>query len=128
MWTDTTFYWWIVLARWNGYCEMLRQLIHTTQNEGWWMFTNGIGFNHDNVQLHTANVIRQFLQDLSWQLLPSLFAPGIVPWRSKLQQRLRAEEHITTCFTKMAANSYEEGSRKLVPRLDKYLPNSRSHV
>jgi hypothetical protein len=86
---------------------------------------------------HSAHVTTALLEKFKWDILDlPPYRPSLAPRDSHLFLHLKTislgksstndqlQEEVTTWFKRQAADFYDSGIKKLVPRLNKYLDNS----
>lgn len=124
------------------YCETLRKLCHAIQNNRRGLLSKGVVFLHDNARPHTANVTKNLLQGFGWDVFDHPpYSPDLAPSDFHLFLHLKSflggqhfnndeelKENVSNWLKTQAANFYEEGIQKLVPRYDKCLQNFGSYV
>jgi len=117
----------------DAYCETVRKLRRAIQNKRSGMLSSGIVLLHDNARPHTAARIAQLLQQFHWEVFdhpPN--SPDLAPSNYHLFMHLnkwlayqsfedddRLKTGITTWFKLLAADFFDTGIRKLVPRYQK---------
>jgi len=114
-------------------CETVRKLRRAIQNKRHGMLSSGIVLLHDNVRPHTAARTAQLLQQFCWEVFDHLpYSPDLAPSDYHLFMYLkkwlasqsfedddRLKTGNTTWFKSLAADSFDIGIRKLVPRYQK---------
>ncbi|XP_035229348.1 histone-lysine N-methyltransferase SETMAR-like [Stegodyphus dumicola] len=119
----------------DAYCETLRKLRRVIQNKRRGLLSKGVVFLHDNARPLTANVTKNLLQGFGWDVFdhpPD--SPDLAPSDFHLFLHLKSllggqhfnnddelKETVSNWLKTQAANFYEEGIQKLVPRYDKCL-------
>ncbi|XP_018564185.1 histone-lysine N-methyltransferase SETMAR-like [Anoplophora glabripennis] len=126
----------------DAYCETLRKLRRAIQNKRRGLLSKGVVFLHDNARPHTANVTKNLLQGLGWEVFDHPpYSPDLAPSDFHLFLHPKSflggqhfnndeelKENVSNCLKTQAANFYEEGIQKLVLRYDKCLQNFGSYV
>ena len=112
------------------YCETIKKLRRAIQNKRRGLLSKGVALFHDNARPHTANVTKNVLKELDWDVFdhPS-YSPDLAPSDFRLFLHLKSflggqhfnddddlKEHVTTWLKTQAETFYEEGIQKLVPR------------
>ncbi|PNF43793.1 hypothetical protein B7P43_G09754 [Cryptotermes secundus] len=104
----------------------------------------GIVFLHDNTRLHTARWTASLLQEFSWEVFNHPpYSPDLAPSdfhlflhlkkflsgeRQHFENDREAEMVVTQWFQSQAADFYDTGIQKLVPRYDKCLNSGGDYV
>lgn len=118
-----------------GYCETLRKLRRAIQNKRRGLLSKGVLLLHDNARPHTAHLTQQLLDSFGWEVVAHPpYSPDLAPSDYHLflelkkflaGQRFESEVELQTSTANwlhsQAAQFYEEGMQKLVPRYDKCL-------
>ena len=106
------------------------------------MLSQGMCLLHDNAQPHSARVTAALLEKFEWDILDHLpYSPDFTPSNYHLFLHLRkhlagkkfdnddeVQEEVMTLFKGQAADFYDSGIEKLVPRLNKCLDNAGDYV
>ncbi|KAJ4438533.1 hypothetical protein ANN_14478 [Periplaneta americana] len=127
----------------DRYCETLRKLRRAIQNKRCGMLTAGVVLLHDNARPHTARRTTAVLTEFCWELLDHPpYSPDLTP--SDLHvflhlkkflssgERFGNDEElkisVTRWFHSQAAEFYDRGIQKLIPRCDKCLNSDGGYV
>ena len=124
------------------YCETLQKLRRAIQNKRRGMLSAGIVFLHDNARPHMARRTASLLQEFSWEVFNHPpYSPDLAPSDFHLFLHLKkflsgerfendreAEMVVTQWFQSQAADFYDTGIQKLVPRYDKCLNSGGDYV
>ncbi|KAJ4439546.1 hypothetical protein ANN_07670 [Periplaneta americana] len=118
----------------DRYCETLRKLRRDIQNKRRGMLTTGVVLLHDNARPHMARRTAAVLTEFGWKLFvhppysPD-FAPSDFHVFLHLKKFLSSSERfgndeelktsVTRWFHSQAAEFYDRGIQKLIPRYDK---------
>jgi len=97
----------------DAYCEIVRKLRRVIQNKRIGMLSSGIVLLHDNARPHTAARTTHLLQQFRWEVLPTR------PASQSFEDDDRLKTGVTTWFKSLAADFFDTGIRKLVPRYKK---------
>jgi transposase len=106
------------------------------------MLTNGEVFFHDNTLPHTAARAEALLEHFNWQLFDyPLHSPELPPSEynlfTYLKNRIRSQRcncnkelvgGVKTWLSSQAANFYDAGIQKSIPRYDKCLNSGDNYV
>ena len=127
----------------DRYCETLRKLRRAIQNKRRRMLTTGVVLLHDNARPHTARCIAAVLTEFGWELFhhppynPDL-APSDFHVFLHLKKFLSSGERfgndeelktsVTRWFHSQAAEFYDRGIQKLIPRYNKCLNSDGGYV
>ena len=126
----------------NAYCETVRKLRRAIQNNRRGMLSSEIVLLHDNARPHTADRTAQLLQQFHWEdfdhppCRPDL-APRDYHLFMHLKKRLASQSYedddrlktgVTTWFKSLAADFFDTGIRKLVPRYQKCVEVREDYV
>ena len=117
----------------DAYCETVRKLRWAIQNKRRGMLSSGIVLLHDNARPHTAARTAQLLQQFRWEVFDHPpYSPDLAPSDYHLFMHLkqwlasqsfedddRLKTGVTTWFKSLAADFFDTGIRKLVPRYQK---------
>ncbi|KAJ4450185.1 hypothetical protein ANN_01592 [Periplaneta americana] len=118
----------------DRYCETLRKLRHAIQNKRLGMLIAGVVLLHDNARPHTARRTAAVLTEFGWELFDhppysSDLAPSDFHVFLHLKKFLSSGERfgndeelktsVTRWFHSQAAEFYDRGIQKLIPRYDK---------
>ena len=104
--------------------------------------SRGLCLIHDNARPHSTHVTRALLEKFKWNILnnppySAEFAPSDFHLFLHLKKRFagkkfdeddEVQEESMTWFKGQAADFYDSGIQKLVPRLDKCLDNAGDYV
>ncbi|KAJ4429991.1 hypothetical protein ANN_22195 [Periplaneta americana] len=127
----------------DRYCETLRKLRRAIQNKRRGMLTAGVVLLHDNARPHTARRTAAVLTEFGWELFHYLlYSPDLAPSDFHvflhLKKFLSSGEHfrndeelktsVTRWFHSQAAEFYDRGIQKLIPRYDKCLNSDGVYV
>lgn len=118
-----------------SYCETLKNLRRAIQNKRRGKLSKGIVLLHDNARPHVANRTKDLIKSFKWETLDHPpYSPDLAPSDYHLflhlkkhlgGQRLQDDNEVKTFvmqwLTSQAAEFYQEGIQKLVPRYDKCL-------
>jgi histone-lysine N-methyltransferase SETMAR len=122
------------------FLNALQKLRRATQNKRRGMLSAGIVFLHDNARPHTARRTASLLQEFSWEVFNHpAYSPDLAPsdfhlflHLNKFHQRFEndreAETVVAQWFQSQAADFYDTGIQKLVPRYDKCLNSGGEYV
>ena len=102
----------------------------------------GVCLLHDNAWSHSAHVTTVLLEKCKWDILDHLpYSPDLAPSDFHLFLHLKKcltgkrfdnddelQEAVMTWFKGQAADFYDSGIQKLVPRLNKCLVNAGDYV
>ncbi|KAJ4452219.1 hypothetical protein ANN_03737 [Periplaneta americana] len=120
----------------DHYCETLRKLRRAIQNKRRGMLIAEVVLLHDNARPHTARRTAAALTEFGWELFDHPpYSPDLAPSDFHvflhLRKFLSSGEHfgndeelktsVTRWFHSQAAEFYDRGIQKLIPRYDKYL-------
>jgi len=117
----------------DAYCENVRKLRRAIQKKRHGMLSSGIVLLHDNARPHTAARTAELLQQFRWEVFDHLpYSPNLTPSDYYLFMHLkkwvasqsfedddRLKTGVTTRFSSLAADFFDTGIRKLVPRNQK---------
>jgi histone-lysine N-methyltransferase SETMAR len=106
------------------------------------MLTRGITLLHDNARPHTATATQQLLQSFNWEVLDHpAQSPDLAPSDFHLFLHLKkhlagqkfhkdeeVKNEVTTWLRAQAAEFYNIGIQKLVPRLNKCVDKGGDYV
>ena len=118
-----------------SYCETLNNPRRAIQNKRRGKLSKGIVLLHDSARPHVANRTKDLIKSFKWETLDHPpYSPDLAPSDYHLflhlkkhlgGQRLQDDNEVKTSviqwLTSQAAEFYEEGTQKLVPRYDKCL-------
>jgi len=121
-----------------AYCDTLTQLRQAIQNERRGMLSRGVCLLHDNAWPHSTHVTTVLLEKIKWDILDHpLHSPDLAPREFNLFLHLKkhlagkkfddndeVQEEVMTWLKGQAADFYDSGIQKLVPRLNKCLDNA----
>lgn len=124
------------------YCETLAKLRRAIQNRRRGLLSSGVVLLHDNARPHVAARTQAQLDNFHWEILDHPpYSPDLAPSDFHLFPKLKEflggkrlesdevlHETVTNWFKSQAAEFYEEGIQKLVPRLNKCLDNNGDYV
>ena len=119
------------------YCDSLTQLRRAIPNKWRGMFSRGMCLLHDNARPHSAHGTAALLEKFKWDILDHPpYSPDVAPSdfhmflrqkkhpaRKKFDDDDEMQEEVMTWFRWQAADFYDSGIQKLVPRLNKCLDN-----
>ncbi|KAJ4450280.1 hypothetical protein ANN_01700 [Periplaneta americana] len=120
----------------DHYCETLRKLRRAIQNKMCGMLTAGVVLLHDNARPHTARRTAAVLTKFGWELfVHPPYSPDLAPSDFHVflhlkkflssGERFGNDEELKTSVTRwfhsQAAEFYDRGIQKLIPRYDKCL-------
>lgn len=119
----------------DRYCETLKQLRRAIQNRRRGLLSVGVVFLHDNARPHVARKTKELLERFQWEVIDHPpYSPDLAPSDFHLFAKLKmflagrhfaTDEELKDAVTKflyeLAADEYDEGIQKLVPRYDKCL-------
>ncbi|KMQ86389.1 transposase [Lasius niger] len=123
-----------------AYCEILRRLRRAIQNKRRGMLTRGVCLLHDNARPHTARDTTALLERFKWDVLEHPpYSPDLAPSDFHLFLHLKKHlggkrfdddkvKEVMMWFNEQAADFYDSGIQKLVPRLNKCLDNGGDYV
>ncbi|KAJ4435475.1 hypothetical protein ANN_18091 [Periplaneta americana] len=112
----------------DRYCETLRKLRRATQNKRCGMLTAGVVLLHDNGRPHTARRTAAVWTEFCWELFDHPpYSPDLAPSDFHvflhLKKFLSSDEELKTSVTRwfhsQAAEFYDRGIQKLIPRYEK---------
>jgi hypothetical protein len=106
------------------------------------MLSRGVCLLHDDTRPHSAHVATALLEKFKWDILDLLsYSPDLAPSDFHLFLHLKKhlagksfddndelQEAVMTWFKGQAADFYDSGIQKLVPRLNKCLDNAGDYV
>ncbi|KAJ4437856.1 hypothetical protein ANN_13795 [Periplaneta americana] len=120
----------------DRYCETLRKLRRAIQNKRRGMLTAGVVLLHDNARPHKARRTASVLTEFGWELFDyPPYSPDLAPSDFHVflhlkkflssGERFGNDEELKTSVTRwfhsQAAEFYDRGIQKLIPRYDKCL-------
>jgi hypothetical protein len=121
----------------DAYFDTLTWLQQAIQNKRRGMLSCGLCLLHDNAWPHSAHITTAFLEKFKWDILNHLpYSLDLVPSDYHLFLRLKkhlagkkvdgeeVQEEVLTWFKGQAADFYDLGIQKPVPRLKKCLDNA----
>ncbi|KAJ4436753.1 hypothetical protein ANN_16885 [Periplaneta americana] len=127
----------------DHYCETLRKLQRAIQNKRRGMLTTGVVLLHDNARPHTARRTAAVLTEFGWELFDQPpYSPDLAPSDFHVflhlkkflssGERFGNDEELKTSVTRwfhsQAAEFYDRGIQKLIPRYDKCLNSDGGYV
>jgi len=126
----------------DAYCETVRKHRRVIQNKRRGMLSSGIVLLHDNARPHTAPRTAQLLQQFRWEVFDNPpYSPDLAPSDYHLFMHLkqwlasqsfedddRLKTGVTTWFKWLAADFFDTGIRKLVPRYQKCVEDRGDYV
>ncbi|KAJ4430938.1 hypothetical protein ANN_19531 [Periplaneta americana] len=127
----------------DRYCETLRKLRRAIQNKRRGMLTAGVVLLHDNARPHTARRTAAVLTEFGWELFDHPpYSPDLAPSDFHVflhlkkflssGERFGNDEELKTSVTRwfhsQAAEFYDRGIQKLIPRYDKCLNSDGGYV
>lgn len=127
----------------DRYIETLRKLRRAIQNKRRGLLTAGVVLLHDNARPHTARRTTAVLREFGWELFDHPpYSPDLAPSDFhvflKLKKFLSSGERfgndeelqtsVTRWFHSQAAQFYDTGIQKLIPRYDKCLNSGGDYV
>jgi len=126
----------------TAYCETLTRLRRAIQNKKRGMLSHGMCLLHDNVWSHSKHVTTALLEKFKWDILDHPpYSPELAPSNFHLFLHLKkhlagkkfnddeeVQEEVMMWFKGLAADFYDSGIQKLVPRLNKCLDNASNYV
>ncbi|KAJ4439971.1 hypothetical protein ANN_08102 [Periplaneta americana] len=127
----------------DRYCETLRKLRRVIQNKRRGMLTAGVVLLHDNARPHTARRTAAILTEFGWELFDQPpYSPDLAPSDFHVflhlkkflssGERFGNDEELKTSvirwFHSQAAEFYDRGIQKLIPRYDKCLNSDGGYV
>lgn len=124
------------------YCETLQRLRRAIQNKRRGMLSAKVFFIHDNARPHASARTREELHRLKWEIFGHPpYSPDLAPSDFHLFPKLKEflggkqfgnddelKEAVTTWLKSFAADEYNDGIEKLVPRYNKCLDNNGDYV
>ena len=126
------------------YCETLQKLRRVIQNKRRGMLSADVVLLHDNARPHTARRSTHLLQEFSWEVYNNPpYSPDLAPsdfhffihlkkflssQRERFQNDREADMSATQWFQFQAANLYDTGIQKFLPRYDKCLNSGCEYV
>ena len=125
------------------YCATLQKLRRAIQNKRRGMLTAGVVLLHDNARPHTARRTAAVLTEFGWELFPHPpYSPDLAPSDFHVflhlkkflssGERFHNDEELKTSVTRwfnsQAAEFYDTGIQKLIPRYDKCLNSGGGYV
>ncbi|KAJ4436264.1 hypothetical protein ANN_18895 [Periplaneta americana] len=120
----------------DRYCETLRKLRRVIQNKRRGMLTAGVVLLHDNARPHTAQRTAAVLTEFGWELFDHPpYKPDLAPSDFHVFLHLKKflssgdrfgndeelKTSVTRWFHSQAAEFYDRGMQKLIPRYNKCL-------
>ena len=104
--------------------------------------SRGVCMLHDSTLPNSAHVTTALLKKFKWNVLEyPPYSPDLTPSDFHLFLHLKkhlagkkfddddeVQEEVMTWFKEQAANFYDSGIQKLVPRLNKYLDNAGDYI
>ena len=124
-----------------AYCDTLMRLRRAIQNKRRGMLSCDVCLLHNNAWPHSVHVTTALLEKFKWDILDHLpYSPDLAPSDFHLFLHLKkhlagkkfdddeVQEEVMMCFKGQAADFYDSGIQKLVPRLNKYLDSSGDYV
>ena len=122
--------------------DTLTRLRRTIQNKSRGMLSRGVCLLHDKERPHSAHLTTTLLEKFKWDILDHLpYSPDLASSDFHLFLQLKkhlngkkfnyddeVQEEVMTWFKGQAADLYESGKQKLVPRLNKYMDNAGDYV
>jgi len=125
-----------------AYCDTLTWLRRAIQNKRRGMLPRGLCLHHDNARPHSAHNATALLEKFKWDIMDHPpYSPDLAPSdfhlilhlkkhlaRKKFDDDDEVQEEVMTWFKVLAADFYDSGIQKLVPRLNKYLDNAGDYV
>jgi histone-lysine N-methyltransferase SETMAR len=118
-----------------------KKLHRAIQNKRRGMLTYCVVLFHDNAHLHTAARTRALLEHFNWELFGHTpYSPDLAPsdylftylknWLGSLRFSNDEElmESVKTCLSSQAANFFDTGTQKLIPRYDKCFNSGGDYV
>ncbi|KAJ4440986.1 hypothetical protein ANN_10835 [Periplaneta americana] len=127
----------------DRYCETLRKLRRAIQNKRRGMLTAGVVLLHDNACPHTARRTAAVLTEFGWELFDHPpYSPDLAPSNFHVFLHLKKflssgerfgndkelKTSVTCWFHSQAAEFYDRGIQKLIPRYDKCLNSDGGYV
>ena len=121
-----------------AYCDTLTRLRRAIQNQMRGMLSRGVCLLHENSRPPSAHVATALLHKFKWGILDHPpYSPDLAPSDFHLFLHLKkhlagkkfddndeVQEEVMTWFKGLAADFYDSGIQKLVPRLNKCLDNA----
>ena len=127
----------------DHYCETLRKLRRAIQNKRRGMLTAGVVLLHDNARPHTARRTAAVLTEFGWELFDHPpYSPDLAPsdfhvflhlkkflsYGERFGNDEELKTSVTRWFHSQAAEFYDSGIQKLIPRYDKCLNSGGCYV
>jgi len=119
-----------------AYSDTLTRLRRAIQNKRRGILSRGVCLLHDNARPHSAHVTTALLEKFKWDILDHPpYSLDLEPSGFNLFLHLkkhlagkRLQEEFMTWFKEQAADFYDSGIQKLVPRRNKCLENAGDYV
>ena len=125
-----------------AYIDTLTRLRRAIQNKRRGMLSRGVCLLHENARPHSAHVTTALLEKFKWDILDHPpYSPDLAPRNFQLFLHLKkhlagkkfddddeVQEEVITWFKGLAADFYDSGIQKLLPRLNKCLDNAGEYV